>query len=104
MMILAAKIDDKIVGVTGVASRHDRDEAAFLGVMVLPQYRMKGIGWALMKAALNKTRQLGYRRLIVHTMAFLDSLAPGAILYLKSGGKIEAEYLHLTRGLKKQEH
>jgi hypothetical protein len=27
----------------------------------------------------------------------LDSLAPGALLYLKSGGKIQAEYLQLAR-------
>ena len=31
------------------------------------------------------------------TLAFLDHLAPGAILYLRSGGRIEAEYLRLER-------
>lgn len=50
-----------------------------------------------MKAAINKTKQLGHSRLVVHTMAYLESLAPGAILYFKSGGKIEAEYLHLIK-------
>ncbi|MEM2939904.1 MAG: GNAT family N-acetyltransferase [Candidatus Bathyarchaeia archaeon] len=93
----AAKVDNKIVGVTGIAPHHEGGEASFLGVMVLPQYRMKGIGWTLMKAAINKTKQLGHSRLVVHTMAYLESLAPGAILYLKSGGKIEAEYLHLIK-------
>jgi hypothetical protein len=33
----------------------------------------------------------------VYTLAYLDSLAPGAILYLKSNGKIEAEYLQLQK-------
>ena len=97
---LAAKVDNKIVGVTGIVSHHERREASFLGVVVLPQYRMRGIGGTLMKAALNKAKQLGHNRLVVHTMAYLDSLAPGAILYLKSGGKIEAEYLHLMKDLK----
>jgi hypothetical protein len=31
------------------------------------------------------------------TLAFIDHLAPGAILYLRSGGRIEAEYLQLER-------
>ncbi|MEM2941091.1 MAG: GNAT family N-acetyltransferase [Thermoproteota archaeon] len=88
---LAAQVDGKIVGVTGMVPGHEKGEAAFLGVLVLPQYRMRGIGGTLMKAVLNKAKQLGYERLVVHTMAYLDSLAPGATLYLKSGGKIEAE-------------
>src|SRR6266568_4171029 len=40
---------------------------------------------------------LGQREMIVHTFSYLESLAPGALLYLKSGGKIEAEYLQLSR-------
>jgi len=94
---LIAKINDKAVGVTGIVPSSKGDEAHFLGVMVLPNFRMKGIGSALMYAALNRAKQLGYRRLVVHTMAYLDTLAPGAVLYLKSGGKIEAEYLHLLK-------
>jgi N-acetylglutamate synthase-like GNAT family acetyltransferase len=94
---LAAKIDNKIVGVTGVVPFPEREEAHFLGVIVLPNFRMRGIGSHLLKAALNKAKQLGYKRLVVHTMAYLDSLAPGAVLYLKSGGKIEVEYLHLLK-------
>lgn len=94
---LAAKIDNKIVGVTGIVPFPEKEEAHFLGVMVLPNFRMKGIGSRLLRAALNETRQRGYQRLVVHTMAYLDMLAPGAVLYLKSGGKIEAEYLHLLK-------
>jgi len=94
---LIAKINKKAVGVTGIVPHPEADEARFLGVMVLPNFRMKGIGSALMYAALNKAKQLGYKRLVVHTTAYLDALAPGAVLYLKSGGKIEAEYLHLLK-------
>jgi N-acetylglutamate synthase-like GNAT family acetyltransferase len=95
---LAAKAGERIVGVVGVFPRLGGDEAAFSGVIVLPEFRRKGIGSVLMDAALDKARQLGCQRLYVHTMAYLDSLAPGAVLYLKSGGRIEAEYLHLVRG------
>lgn len=96
---LLAKTNDEIVGVVGMLPGSKRGEARLTGVMVLPDFRMKGIGSALMGGMLNKAKQLGYKRLVVHTVAYLDSLAPGAVLYLKSGGKIEAEYLHL---LKKQ--
>jgi GNAT superfamily N-acetyltransferase len=94
---LAARIDGKIAGVTGVIPRPGSSEASFSGVVVLPSFRMAGLGSALMSSALNMTKKMGYKRLVVHTMAYLDTLAPGAILYLKSGGKIEAEYLHLSR-------
>jgi len=95
---LAAKVDNKIVGIAGVIPHHPgRGEASFSGVLVLPEFRMKGIGSALMSAALNKTAQMGYKRLVVHTLAYLDAFAPGAVLYLKSGGRIEAEYLHLVK-------
>jgi len=97
---LAARVNNKIVGVAGIVPHPEWKEASFLGVMVLPKYRFRGIGWTLMKASLNKTKQLGYKRLVVHTMAYMDSLAPGAILYLKSGGKIEAEYLHFLKSQK----
>jgi len=49
--------------------------------------------------ALNKTNQLGCTRLVMHTLAYLDALAPGAVLYIKLGGRIEAEYLHLVKEL-----
>jgi len=92
-----AKVNRKIVGYTAVVPHPERREAGFHGVLVLPEFRMKGIGSALMNAALNKATQMGYKRLVVHTLAYLDALAPGAVLYLKSGGRIEAEYLHLYK-------
>jgi len=94
---LAARVNERIVGVAGVIPHPERGEASFSGVVVLPEFRMKRIGSTLMKAALVRTSQMGYRRLVVHTVAYLDALAPGAVLYLKSGGRIEAEYLHLTK-------
>jgi hypothetical protein len=47
--------------------------------------------------AMEKARQQGQERLVVFTFANLDSLASGAVLYLESGEKIEAEYLHLEK-------
>jgi N-acetylglutamate synthase-like GNAT family acetyltransferase len=96
---LAARVDNKIVGVTGVIPRSEKGEASFSGVAVLPSFRMSGIGSMLMNAAINKTIQLRCKRLVVHTLAYLDALAPGAVLYMKSGGRIEAEYLHLVKEL-----
>jgi N-acetylglutamate synthase-like GNAT family acetyltransferase len=98
---LAARVDNKIVGVTGVIPRSEKGEASFSGVAVLPSFRMSGIGSSLMNAAMNKTIQLGCKRLVVHTLAYLNALAPGAVLYMKSGGRIEAEYLHLVKEFQK---
>ena len=44
-------------------------------------------------------KTLGQRQMVVYTFSYLDSLAPGALLYLKTGGKIEAEYLQLASAL-----
>lgn len=100
-VFLAASVHGKIAGVVGVMQTTGSDEAATSGVIVLPQFRRKGIGSLLMKAALAKAGELGCNRLHVHTMAYLDALAPGAVLYLKSGGRIEAEYVQLVQGFRK---
>ena len=97
-VFLGARVHGKIVGVVGVMQTTGSDEAATSGVIVLPQFRRKGTGSLLMKAALSKAEELGCKRLRVHTMAYLDSLAPGAVLYLKSDGRIEAEYIQLVKG------
>ncbi|HIE24287.1 MAG TPA: GNAT family N-acetyltransferase [Candidatus Korarchaeota archaeon] len=92
---LVARRNEEILGLTGL---HVKDkEGVFFGVMVLPEHRLRGVGWVLMKSALNKLVELGLERLSVYTMAYLDHLAPGALLYLKSGGKIEAEYIQLEK-------
>jgi len=97
LVCFVAKVNNEIVGLTGIVPNPKKDKADFLGVIVLPKFRMKGIGSALMKVVLNEARNLGYKRLVVHTVAYLDTFAPGAVLYLKWGGKIEMEYLHLVK-------
>lgn len=74
-------------------------EGTFFGVMVLPKHRLKGVGWDLMVSVLRRAKELDVERLKVYTMAYLDHLAPGALLYLKSGGKVEAEYVQLEKEL-----
>ncbi|GEM_PF-3188220 len=97
LLWLVARKDGRVVGLTGFHVKGR--EGTFFGVMVLPDHRLKGVGWELMKAALRKALEFGLERLTVYTLAYLDHLAPGAVLYLKSGGKIEAEYVQLERDL-----
>lgn len=94
---VVARVEGKVAGISGVIPNPATKEARFYGVIVLPEFRHRGIGSALMRKALEKARQQGQERLVVFTFANLDSLAPGAVLYLKSGGKTEAEYLHLEK-------
>jgi len=70
--------------------------AWFRGAFVLPEHRGKTVGSALMSEIARFAKHLGQREMIVYTFSYSDSLAPGALLYLKSGGKIEAEYLQLA--------
>jgi len=97
LLWLVARKDGRVIGLTGFHVKGR--EGTFFGVMVLPEHRLKGVGWELMKAALRKALEFGLERLTVYTVAYLDHLAPGAVLYLKSGGKIEAEYVQLERDL-----
>jgi len=94
---IVAKVGGKIAGISGVISNPATKEARFCGVIVLPEFRHRRLGSALLRKAIEKAKRQGQERLVVFTFASLDSLAPGAILYLKSGGKIEAEYLHLEK-------
>jgi GNAT superfamily N-acetyltransferase len=71
--------------------------AWFRGAFVLPEHRGKGIGSGLMSEIARISKSLGQRKMVVYTFSYLDSLAPGALLYLKSRGRIEAEYLQLSR-------
>jgi len=71
--------------------------AWFRGAFVLPEHRGKRVGSTLMSEIARFAKHLGQREMIVYTFSYLDSLAPGALLYLKSGGKIEAEFLQLAR-------
>lgn len=92
---LACQVENRMVGLAGLNPDYGKATARFRGAYVLPSYRGRGIGSALMKEIMKLARQLGKRRTVVYTFSYLDRLAPGASLYLKSGGKIEAEYLQL---------
>lgn len=95
---LQAKIGSQTVGVTGLEPHNpNASEAWSEGVAVLPQFRIKGAGSALMSSALRKAKELGFARVVLSTVSYLDCLTPAAVLYLKSGGRMEAEYLELTK-------
>ena len=98
LLWLVAKKDGKTIGLTGFHVKGR--EGVLFGVMVLPEHRLKGVGRALLMSALRKAAELGLERLIVYTVAYLDRLAPGAALYMRSGGLVEAEYIHLERILR----
>ena len=95
---IGAFIDEKLVGLAILRpDAYGSGDARFNGAYVLPKLREKRIGSALMNATIREAQRLQQKRMKVYTLAFLDHLAPGSLLYLKSGGKIEAEYLQLRR-------
>jgi len=52
------------------------------------------VGRALLCSVLNSAKSEGFEEAIVYTYSPIIGLAPGATLYLKSGGLIQAEYVH----------
>lgn len=95
---LGAFIDKKLVGLAMIRpDSYGPGDARFNGAYALPKLRGKGIGSELMNATIREAQSLNQKTMRVYTLAFLDHLAPGAILYLKSGGKIEAEFLQLEK-------
>jgi GNAT superfamily N-acetyltransferase len=91
-------LDKEPFGLVGIIpDYYEPGVAWFRGAFVPPEHRGNGIGLTLMTEISRLARELGQRKMIVYTFSYLDSLAPGALLYLKSGGKIEAEYLQLAR-------
>lgn len=95
---IGAFLDGKLAGLAILAPNfYGPAEARFNGAYVLPKHRERRLGSALMNATIREAHRLEQRRMRVYTLAFLDHLAPGSILYLKSGGRIEAEYLQLQR-------
>lgn len=93
---LLCRVGERIVGLAGlIPDFYGTGRARFRGASVLPDYRGKGIGSALMLETMNFAKKLGQRGMIVYTFSYLDCLAPGAMLYLRSGGRIEAEFLQL---------
>ena len=95
---LLAKRNQDVAGLTGIIPDYYGEGVAwFRGAMVLPEHRGKGVGSVLMSRIAEFAKRLRQREMVVYTFSYLDSLAPGALLYLRSGGNIEAEYLMLIR-------
>ncbi|HZY93983.1 MAG TPA: GNAT family N-acetyltransferase [Candidatus Bathyarchaeia archaeon] len=90
--------DSNPVGLAGqIPDYYKLGKARFRGAYVLPEHRGKGVGSAVMQQALNWARDLGQKKMVIYTFSYLDSLAPGAVLYLKSGGMIDSEYIQLQK-------
>jgi GNAT superfamily N-acetyltransferase len=95
---IGAFLDGKLVGLAILRPNfYGTGEARFNGAYVVPSHRSKGVGSALMDAIIREAKRENQHSMKVYTLAYLDHLAPGSILYLKSGGRIEAEYLQLQR-------
>ncbi|HEV2119806.1 MAG TPA: GNAT family N-acetyltransferase [Candidatus Bathyarchaeia archaeon] len=95
---ILARLNKEPVGLVGIIPDYYEPRIAwFRGAFVLPEHRGKRIGSTLMSETAKRAKNLGQRKMIVYTFSYLDSLAPGALLYLKTGGKIEAEYLQFAR-------
>lgn len=95
---IGAFIDEKLVGVSILRpDYYGSGETRFNGAYAIPTLRKQGIGSALMGATIREAQKRNQKTMRVYTLAFLDHLAPGAVLYLKTGGRIEGEYLQLQR-------
>jgi GNAT superfamily N-acetyltransferase len=97
---IGAFLEEKLVGLAILkADFYGPGIMRFNGAYALPRFRGQGVGSALMNATIREAQRLHQKEMKVYTLAFLDHLAPGAILYLRSGGSIEGEYLQLERNV-----
>ena len=88
------------VGLAGlIPDFYGKGEARFRGAYITPGQRGKGLGLDLMHQIIEKSKELQQQRMAVYTFSYLDALAPGALLYLRSGGRIESEYIQLQKGM-----
>jgi GNAT superfamily N-acetyltransferase len=95
---LSGYVGKTVVGFTGlIPDYYEAGEARFRGAFVLPNHRGKGYGRTLMNEAMEWAKKLGQNKMTAYTFSYLDCLAPGALLYIKCGGKIDGEYLQLQR-------
>jgi GNAT superfamily N-acetyltransferase len=93
---IGAFIDKELVGLSILrCDSYGSGEARFNGAYATPEFRKRGVGSALMNATIREALKRNQNTMRVYTLAFLDHLAPGAVLYLKTGGRIEGEYLQL---------
>src|SRR5256885_3117069 len=87
-----ARSNREPVGLVGIIpDYYEPGVAWFRGTFVHPEHRGKRIGSALMSEISTFAKTLGQRKMVVYTFSSLDSLAPGALLYLKTGGRMGAE-------------
>jgi len=90
--------EERITSLAGfLPDAYGPGEARLECFCVLPEFRGMGIGSALLSEALDRAKRLAQRKMVIYTFAYLDSLPPGAVTYLKSGAKIEGEYLQLQK-------
>jgi GNAT superfamily N-acetyltransferase len=96
---IGAFLDKKLVGLAIlVVDFYAPSQARFNGAYALPRFRGQGVGSALMNATIREAQRLHQKEMKIYTFVFLEHRAPGAILYLRSDGRIEGEYLQLERG------
>lgn len=92
-MWLTAEMEGSAVGLAYV-TKLDEDEADMGGVYVLPAYRGRGVGSALMWAILSGIRERAKCLVVPETVSSLDSDIPSIRLYKRWGARVRAEYLH----------
>lgn len=89
---------DDVIGLTGLMPNDGGiGNARFRGAYVLPEHRGSGYGMAIMEAVFDWAWKLAQDEMVIYTFSPLNQLAPGASLYLKSGGKVDSEYLQLEK-------
>ncbi len=90
--------EDKLTSLAGfLPDAYGPGEARLKCFCVLPGFRGIGIGSALLSETLDRVKWFGQTKMVIYTFAYMDSLPPGAVTYLKSGAKIEGEYLQLQK-------
>lgn len=95
---LGSSHEGKITSLAGfLPDAYGPGEARLECFCVVPGFRGRGIGSTLLSETLDRAKQVGQKRLVIYTFAYIGSLPPGAVTYLKSGAKIEGEYLQLQR-------
>ena len=93
---MAGYMGRTIIGFTGlIPDYYGTGEARFRGTFVLPEHHGKGYVLTLMDEWIDWAKKLGQNKMTVYTFSYLDCLAPGALLHIKSGGKIDGEYLQM---------
>jgi ribosomal protein S18 acetylase RimI-like enzyme len=89
---------DRITSLAGFTpDAYGQGEARLECFCVSPEFRGQGIGATLLSETISRAKTAGQDKLVIYTFAYLESLPPGATTYMKSGARIEGEYLQLLR-------